>query len=456
MAIDSKRMMQSIYDSLYGALTGDVPGFSVARSVPPSSAFLTMLKPGLRIEPSVYTNAWSPSNPEGSDNAARALAELVSQFPSLNPNHLPIGRVEDFYEEIVRAAVDPSPPNPAQEAAVAAAENFLYDDGVEYDEVTGQPVTVPNSVKSPAYKNYLNKFGLFEAALQSYLAQWQQVDQGNIKDKQAWAVIAPILQTRVQMAYAEYETSKPGIIKEKEAILGQASQTSLVRRFAEARRLFELSPRGVGFSQYRPVEVFPANWATTESYSNVTLLSGEIHTSSSSAFGSWSAGGGLDFGLFSIGGGGGRKWSSYSLHQDTTDLSLSFQFARVDIRRPWLKENLFSTTGWSVEGRGKSAYSNGRLDSSNTGVFPLLPVAFIVARNVRATAKWSTYDKQVFSQTFQGGGGIRIGPFSFGGGSSSTRTTTSHWASTNQAELFTPDLEVIAFLNRVVPASPPK
>jgi len=456
MAIDSNRMMQSIYDSMYGALTGDVPGFTTGRSLPPSSAFLTMLKPGLRIQPSLYANAWSPSNPDGSDLAARALAELVSQIPALNPNHLPIGRLEDYYEEIVRAAVDPSPPNPAQDAAVAAAENYLFDDGVEYDEVTGQPVIVPNSVKSPAYKNYLNKFALFEAALTSYLAQWQQVDQTNTKDKQAWAVIAPILQTKVRMAYAEFETSKPGIIKEKESILGQASQSSLVRRFAEARVNFELAPRGEGLSSYRPVEAFPANWSTSQAYSSVTLLSSDMHTSTSSSFGSWSVGGGLDFGLFSIGGGASRKWSNHSLHQDTSDFSLTFQFARVEIRRNWVKENLFSTTGWKVEGRNRNAYSTGQIDRNNKGVFPLLPVAFIVARNVRATAKWSSVDKQVFSSTFQGGGGIRIGPFSFGGGSSSTTTTTNEWASSNQASLFTPDLEVVAFLNRTMPASPPK
>ncbi|WP_224363939.1 hypothetical protein [Hyalangium versicolor] len=456
MAIDSNKMMQAIYDALYGSLTGDVPGVAASRSVPPGSGFLTLLKPGLRIEPMVYANAWSPVNPEGSDTAGRALAELVSQAPSLNPMFTPIGRVEDFYEEIVRAAVDPSPPNPEQEAAVAAAENFLFDDGVDFDPVTGQPVTVPNSVDSPAYANYKNKFALFEAALTSYLAQWQQVDQTNPKDMQAWAVISPILQTKVRMAYAEFDTSKPGIIKDKESILGQASQTSLVRRFAEARRVFELAPRGEGFSSYLPVQVFPANWATTQAYSSVDLTSNEIHTSSSSSFGSWNAGGGLDFGLFSIGGSGGRSWSNYTLHQDTTNLRLSFQFARVDIRRAWLKENLLTTTGWSVEGRAKNSYSNGNVDPSNTGVFPLLPVAFIVARQVRATANWSAVDRQTFSQTLQGGGGIRIGPFHFGGGASSSSTTSSTWAASNQTDLYTPDVELIAFLNRVVPACPPK
>ncbi len=456
MAIDSNKMLQSIYDALYGSLTGDVPGFTTARSVPPTSGFLTMLKPGLRIEPMLYANAWSPVNPEGSDVAGRALAELVSQAPSLNPMYTPIGRVEDFYEEIVRAEVDPSPPNPAQEAAVAAAENFLFDDGVQYDEVTGQPVTVPNSVDSPAYTNYKNKFLLYEAALTSYLAQWQQVDQTSTKDMQAWAIIAPILQTKVRMAYAEYETSKPGVIKEKESILGQASQTSLVRRFAEARRNFELAPRGEGFSAYLPVQVFPANWATTQAYSTVDLSSSEMHTSSSSNFGKWNAGGSLNFGLFSIGGGGGRAWSTHTLHQDTTNLRLSFQFARVDIRRAWLKENLLTTTGWRVEGRGKSAYSTGKIDPTNTGVFPLLPVAFIVARQVRATASWSAVDKQTFSQTIQAGGGIRIGPFQFGGGGGSTQTTSSTWSASNQTELYTPDLEVVAYLNRIIPACPPK
>ncbi|MFY0576296.1 hypothetical protein ACN28S_19775 [Cystobacter fuscus] len=456
MAIDSNMMMQSIYDALYGSLTGDVPGVAASRSVPPSSGFLTLLKPGLRIEPMLYANAWSPVNPEGSDVAGRALAELVSQAPALNPMYTPIGRVEDFYEEIVRAEVDPSPPNPEQEAAVAAAENFLFDDGVDFDPVTGQPVTVPNSVDSPAYANYKNKFALFEAALTSYLAQWQQVDQSNPKDMQAWAIIAPILQTKVRMAYAEFDTSKPGIIKEKESILGQASQIGLVRRFAEARRIFELAPRGEGFSAYLPVQAFPANWPTTQAYSNVELNSNEIHTSSSSSFGSWNAGGSLNFGLFSIGGGGGRSWSNHTLHQDTTNLRLSFQFARVDIRRSWLKENLLTTTGWRVEGRGKNGYSTGDVDRSNTGVFPLLPVAFIVARQVRATASWSAVDKQTFTQTMQAGGGIRIGPFQFGGGGGSSSTTSSTWAASNQTDLYTPDLEIVAFLNRVVPACPPK
>jgi uncharacterized membrane protein YgcG len=456
MSVDSKRMMQAIYDALYGSLTGDVPGFSVERSVPPSSGFLTLLKPGIRIEPSLYTNAWSPANPDGSDVAARALAELVSQAPALHPNFTPIGRVEDFYEEIVRAEIDPVPSFPAQEAEVASAESYLFDDGIQFDETTGEPMTVPNSVESPIYKNYKNKFALFEAQLMSYLAQWQQVDQTNPQDKQAWAVIAPILQTKVKMAYAEFQTSKPGIIREKESILGQARQTSLVRRFAEARQTFELAPRGENLSSYLPVEVFPANWATSQAYSNVMLQSSDIHTSSSSAFGSWSAGGGLDFGLFSIGGGGGRSWSNHTLHQDTSDLSISFQFARADIRRPWFKENLLTTTGWRVEGRSRNAYSTGQVDRNNRGVFPLLPVAFIVARQVRVTARWSSVDRQVFTQTINGGGGIRIGPFHFGGGGSSTTTTASTWASSNQAVLYTPDIELVAFLNRVVPASPPK
>jgi uncharacterized membrane protein YgcG len=456
MAIDSNKMMQAIYDALYGSLTGDVPGFNTSRSVPPSSGFLTMLKPGLRIEPLVYANAWSPVNPEGSDIAGRALAELVSQAPSLNPMYTPIGRVEDFYEEIVRAEVDPSPPNPAQEAAVAAAEDFLFDDGVDFDPNTGEPVKVKNSADSPAYTNYKNKFALYEAALTSYLAQWQQVDQNSVKDKQAWAIIAPVLQTKLKMAYAEYDTSKPGIIKEKESILGQASQTSLVRRFAEARRIFETAPRGEGLGAYLPVQAFPGNWPTTQAYSTVDINASELHTSSSSAFGSWSAGGSLNFGLFSIGGGGGRSWSNYSLHQDTTNLRLSFQFARVDIRRAWLKDNLLTTTGWRVEGRSKNGYSTGKVDRSNTGVFPLLPVAFIVARNVRATASWSALDKQAFSQTIHGGGGIRVGPFQFGGGGGSTSTTSSTWAASNQTDLYSPDLAVVAYLNRVNPACPPK
>lgn len=458
MAIDTNRMNQAIYDALYGAMTGSVPGFAVERSVPPNQAFLTMLMPGTGVEPLLYANALSPSNPGGSEAAARALAELTAMVPALHPVYTTVGRLEDFYEEIVRAEVTPPAPNPAQEAALAAAEDFLFDDAIEYDENTGEPKTVKNAADSPIYKNYKNKHSLIEAAMASYLAEWEQVDQTSVKDKQKWAIMAPLKEYKVRMAYAEFQTARPGKIREAESVLGQASQTSLVRRFAEAREVFELALRGgEQLGSYRPVQAFPANWSTTTNYfSTTTIQASEIHTSTSSAWGSWSAGGGLNLGFFSIGGGGGGAWSNYNLHQDTTNLSLSFSFMRVDIRRPWLKENLFTCSDWDIEGRGKNAYSNGKADSSNQGVFPLLPVAFIVARDIRASANWSSVDRETITRQTHGRGGIRIGPFSFGGGGGSSSTSTSFSASFDGTTLHSPGLQVVGYLNRIMPACPPK
>jgi hypothetical protein len=165
MAVDSKKMMQSIYDALHGALTGSVPNFRVARSIPENQSFVTLLTPALGIDPQLYLNAWSPLNPEGSDTAARALAQLVENVPRLHPQFTSAGRLEDFYEEIVRAEVDPPPVNDAAEAALRAAEDLLFDDGIEFDETTGEPITVKNSADSPMYRNYKNKQILFEGAM---------------------------------------------------------------------------------------------------------------------------------------------------------------------------------------------------------------------------------------------------------------------------------------------------
>lgn len=65
----------------------------------------------------------------------------------------------------------------------------------------------------------------------------------------------------------------------------------------------------------------------------------------------------------------------------TSNLTISFRFCRVDIRRPWLNVILLEMKGWKINGQPAGILSNGQ-SIDNLGSFPLLPSSFIVARDL--------------------------------------------------------------------------
>lgn len=74
----------------------------------------------------------------------------------------------------------------------------------------------------------------------------------------------------------------------------------------------------------------------------------------------------------------------------TTDkISISFDYCKVDIRRPWLFSTLFHNRSWFVPNTKK-----GELSASDTGGnISLLPIGFVAIKNLSIEANWSDLDK---------------------------------------------------------------
>jgi hypothetical protein len=78
----------------------------------------------------------------------------------------------------------------------------------------------------------------------------------------------------------------------------------------------------------------------------------------------------------------------------TTDRwSVAFEYCRVNLVRPWFKLALLSTPHWYMFATAAGEYSTGAADK-NPGMFPLLPVSFIVIRNLQISANWSPEDRE--------------------------------------------------------------
>ena len=120
----------------------------------------------------------------------------------------------------------------------------------------------------------------------------------------------------------------------------------------------------------------------------------------------------------------------------TDGFSISFKFCRVNIDRPWFKLALLSHKNWSMFNTAVGEYSSGRVDE-NPGIFPLLPVSFIVIRDLKITANWSSQDQTTMSNA------VSFGPFDITDGNMQQNT------------LQVKGMQIIAWVSRPTPLLPP-
>lgn len=122
---------------------------------------------------------------------------------------------------------------------------------------------------------------------------------------------------------------------------------------------------------------------------------------------------------------------------DTTNgFSISFNYCRVNIDRPWMNLALLKMPNWYIFGSNSNLFSNGS-PVDNPGNLPLISTSFIVIKNLKITANWSAEDKNNLNNS------LSLGPFDIRNGSF------------NQNALEIPGMQIIAFTSKVTPPLAP-
>lgn len=122
---------------------------------------------------------------------------------------------------------------------------------------------------------------------------------------------------------------------------------------------------------------------------------------------------------------------------NTNGFNISFKYCQVHLDREWLKLALLANPSWYMYGTAINEYSNGS-NQNNPGMFPLLPLSFIVIRDLKITANWSTEDKRNIADA------VAFGPFDI-------RNKTF-----NQGSIISKGMQIIGYTSRVMPQLPPK
>ena len=115
----------------------------------------------------------------------------------------------------------------------------------------------------------------------------------------------------------------------------------------------------------------------------VTISSKSEQKSSKSSFSALSATASASYGLFSTSVGHSSSQGQSKTNADATDLTIAFKLRKVKINRPWLERSILDYPIIGMRQVPKHEWSDGTLDKRNKGSFPLLPIAMIVARDVK-------------------------------------------------------------------------
>lgn len=329
--------VRDVYDLLSNGIFSSPSGLgAITDSVDlPEETLLSISLPGQPIDPSQYDNPWSPSNPTGSVLSLENYSVLVDQVPQISELYSPSGNsVDTIYGQIVNSSQSPlMPPNPQAMADYQAAYDYLYTEADRRD-AAGRVVKV--AIEKSEYKNYLDKEAIYKNALQSYMTSYSKL---SVEDPAKWASLGPVLRSQVDLAWNDYRAATSPSLEKALSTLKQSKSDASTSIIDNARKKYlitqQASLTSPGITWHSSFSI-PNNW-----YSDTAV------------------------GIF---------------NEIAID-KVSFKFLRVEIVRPWLDFSMLSLPEWTIPGLQSGYYSNGEF-KNNSGLFPLMPTAFIVARDI--------------------------------------------------------------------------
>ncbi len=402
MTLNIMDLLQPVYQTILAAYTqppmeGLPPGNSR------SDTFVTIIWPGQEIDEQQYGNAWSPQNPTGSQDAIENITLLADAIPNLSAIYEPSGNsVENLYGQILNASPirtaatnkdaavggpaarhDLNSISPGDAAAPAAPDtsSFLNEIALtsKVSTVTeaGKPIQLI-SVSDDVFKE-AELHAAYSDAAASLTAKRMQFDLTDAAQAQQWGAVAPQYEAAVQTAWAALERhgEQAELKTSADISISIGSEDSL----PQSLNAMSPSSSGDGGDDLPPIlQAFTKargvfDGSRLASAKNPGLSYHPAYVTPAN-FADPEA---------------SKSWPTIQIlptqirsNSGATNSQVSFKFARVNIIRPWLAMSLLKLSGWRVQGMGPGFLSNGQ-SADNEGTFTLLPTAMIVVRDLSIT-----------------------------------------------------------------------
>lgn len=283
---------------------------------------------------------------------------------------------------------------------------------------------------SEVTKLYMEKMAAYEEASLGYqIARIDALTGADARAMHLWSMSANVMRNRVKAAMADWVSNGYKVDFEKiNAFIDQVMSRDLTllkqayRDDMEKARLTGI----VSGSDFYYSSLVPGNFATSSGWTKFSFKSGDMQSRSTSSYQNkrWNVSGGASYlGIF--GGKAGRSESSsreeFTSTMSSSDFSLEFEIAQLQICRPWLHQSFMQSQSWRFDPANAELQGDVLSDGGAPprGMLPAYPTSIVFVRNLQMSLgnseSFYNYLNEKKSSSTSAGGYVSFGPFFLGG-----------------------------------------
>ena len=445
-AAQEKQVLSTIYDRLMDAISYSPPGKGTG--VPKG---VLQMAQNFVLNPADYENAISPVTSDGSMATAEAFSELADMLPADTSSSWTASgnRLSDVYSRIVTGANTEKQNNPEQQQAYDEAMAYLTT-VQKLKNSKGQEIT--SIVPTDIAQTYDDNQTAFVTAVAAYRNAYNGYDLTKTTDQRQWNATAPSLQLLIDKAWTTWNRQGKALVEEAQNTLASSINDAVSAAIEQAKKdvssAHQLTPMVAEGNPWFLSYAQPTNWTDPKCpASKITISSSNLNKTSSKEATSYGGGASGTYGLWKASADFSHTDAAEHSHMDADTFELSAELILVRLMRPWYNPLLFGMGGWWAKG-----FAPGQISKET---LPLVPTAFVVARNVALKANFSTEDKSHIESANSLKASVGWGPFAVSGNYSNSKSEDKFKSTLSGGTLTLPGLQVIGVVCAPTPPNAP-
>jgi hypothetical protein len=478
MAKNSADLMQAMMAKLYSIVTGNDPAIKL-----PRNKFVTWMLPAIPFDKKDF--AFCAKGLTGNTaeetldlyHQAFVLSKLFDFVPEAG-NDIMSGdmqqsvftttqdTISSIYSDVLKySKVVNIEPTEEQKQKIQKFRDLLTITKEETNIVTGEkkmvtqpgPLTVAYNAKMNAYIEAADEYMNLLIDAQSARGS----DPESIRRVQAFANKQRFMVEKMNAAeMAWVAEGYKNEYQEISAYIQQVTQRSMVLYKADLLRKLQsavLASPSDGGSQFYYTTVLPGNFAENPSWTKFSFYEQDYESHSKKSTSQWSASGGGGFAGFGAKAQAKGSKERKSIDSEWSKFEASFEFAQVQICRPFFDAGLFFMRGWTLDKLWNLNFSNKPVSDGAekpTGRLVAYPTTALFVRNVsfkfdEAKTHFDSYIKNI-----EAGANVSYGPWGGSGSYSKGSETVNRTAHMEGGAIKLEGMGLAGVINNIIPKSP--
>ncbi len=463
-----QKVLSAIYDRLFQAITYEPE--SGGTNPFKKKETLIQFTNNEALNPSSFDDAWTPGNVNADLGASEMFARMVDKVSGMGlawqPKDQPLSQT---YKSIVQGANEAEDARPSEKAIAAYEKAQGYLEATEKNPFTDEETPC----ESPAYKAYKKNLTALSKAYEDYVFEYNKFvdkvakaekdgdDDAKKEAQRAWNGNARPLQRTIESAQENLTADNGKWVQMALDTMDTSINDATARVLKSAQAMVQTGQIGTAGVEWFLTYANPTNWndkSAADNFSELTISGGNATSNTSTTTHGYSFKGSYGLGLWKVGAESSGEFKQFHSDASSDSLSITANVGKIDIVRPWFNELLFRSSNWYTNLRGDDDVeyiSDGTISDTNVDkILPMYPVAFIVARDIRIKADFSQEEMDTISRKIEAGASVSYGPFTVGGKYSHGHEEEHMKSSFENGELKVPGMQIIGWVNRVIPACP--